>query len=293
MVERLGWFAGEAQQFGAQVGAACRPTVGVAGEQAVDEVDEPSRQRRSQAGEIGRVTLQAGERGIGIALADERDAPGQALVEHEAEGVQVGAAVEAASAHLLRGQVLGGAHHHVVARQVIAAVEPLGDTEVGEQHPTVRRHQDVAGLDVAVDEPGAVCGVERGSDAGSDVDRQLRAEARLHVEQLAQALAVDELHDDGLATGFCEHVVDGDDVGMREAGDGDGFATKALGDHGIRRQARLQPLEGDAAVEGEIGGQPHLRHAALGESPLQSVTVGEHLSTVVTVAGVAPIALGR
>ena len=276
VVECRGWFAGEAQQFGAQVGAGGRPAVGVAGEQPVDQVDEAARERRAQAGEIGRVTLQAGEGGVGIGLADERHAAGEALVEHEPERVQVGAAIEASSAHLLGREVLGRAHHHVVARQVVAAVETLGDAEVGEQDATVGRHEDVAGLDVAVDEAGAVGGVEGGGDARADVDRQLRAEPGLHVEQLAQALAVDELHDDGLAAAFGEHVVDGDDVGMGEPGDGDGLAAEALGDDGIGRQARLQPLEGDAAVEREIGGQPHLGHPALGESTLEPVAAGEH-----------------
>ena len=126
-----------------------------------------------------------------------------------------------------------------------------------------------------MDEAGAVGGVEGGGDARADVDRQLRAESGLHVEQLAQALAVDELHHDGLAATLGEDVVDGDDVRMGEASDGDGLATEALGDDGVGRQARFQPLEGDAAVEREIGGQPHLGHPALGEPALQPVAAGE------------------
>ena len=121
-----------------------------------------------------------------------------------------------------------------------------------------------------MDEAGAVGGVEGGGDARADVDRQLRAQPGLHVEQLAQALAVDELHDDGLAAALGEHVVDGDDVRMGEAGDGDGLAAEALGDDRVGRQARLQPLEGDAPIEREVGGEPHLGHPALGEATLQA-----------------------
>ena len=155
-------------------------------------------------------------------------------------------------------------------------VEALGDPEVGQQHPAVGGDEDVARLDVAVDEAGVVGGVEGGGDARADVDRQLGAQPRLHVEQLAQALAVDELHHDGLAAAVLEDVVHGDDVGVGQAGDGDGLATEALGDDGIGGQARLEPLQGDLAVERDVGGQPHLGHAALGQPSLEPVAPGEH-----------------
>ena len=121
-----------------------------------------------------------------------------------------------------------------------------------------------------------VGGVERDGDARADVDRQLGAQPRLHVEQLAQALAVDELHHDGLAALVLEDVVDGDDVRVGQAGDGDGLAAEPLGDDGVGGQARLEPLEGDLAVERDVGGQPHLGHPALGEPPLEPVAPGEH-----------------
>ena len=113
-------------------------------------------------------------------------------------------------------------------------------------------------------------------DARADVDRQLGAQPGLHVEQLAQALAVDELHHDGLAALVLEDVVDGDDVGVGQPGDGDGLAAEALGDDGVGGQARLEPLEGDLAVERDVGGQPHLGHPALRQSPLEPVAPGEH-----------------
>ena len=261
----------------AQLGAGGRAVVGVARQQAVDEVDEPAGDRRAQAAEVGRVALQPGERGVGVGLAEERDAPGEALVQHQAERVQVGPTVELAAADLLRRQVLGRAHHHVVAREVLAGgVEPLGDAEVGQQHAAVRRDEDVAGLDVAVDEAGVVGGVEGGGDARADVDRQLGAQPRLHVEQLAQALAVDQLHHDGLAAAVLEHVVHGDDVGVGQAGDGDRLAAEPFGDDGVGGQARLQPLQGDATVERDVGGQPHLGHPALGQPSLQPVAAGQH-----------------
>ena len=216
----------------------------------MDELDERRGQRRAEPGEVGRVALEPGERGVGVGLAEERHPSGEALVEHEAERVQVGAAVEPLAADLLGRQVLGRAHHHVVAGQVVAGrVEALGDAEVGEQHPAVGRDQDVAGLDVAVDQAGAVRGVERAGDAGADVHRELGAEPLLLVEQLAQALAVDELHHDGLAAVVVDRVVDGDDVRVVQLGDGDRLATEPLGHDRIGRERRLEQLDARPAVE--------------------------------------------
>jgi len=244
----------------------------------VDQGGEAVGQRRAESGEVRRVPVEAGERGVRVRLAEERDPPGEAFVEHEPERVEIGAAVQSLATHLFRRQVLGGAHHDVVAGQVVAGRcgEALGDAEVGEQHPTIRCDQDVAGLDVAVDETGAMGRVERRCDAHADVHGQIRAELLLLVEQLAQALAVDELHHDRLAPTLGDRVVDGDDVRVVQPGDGDGLAAEALGDHGVCRERRLEELDGDGARQQGVGGQPHLGHASLREASLQPVALGEH-----------------
>ena len=230
---------------------------------------------RRRARSVG-IALQAGERRVGVGLAEERNPPGEALVEHEPERVQVGPPVELLAAHLLGREVLRRAHHDVVAGQVgVGRLEALGDPEVGQQDTTVGRDQDVAGLHVAVHEAGLVGVVERRRDARADVAGQLGAEALLGVEQLPQALAVDELHHHGLAPVLFEHVVHRDDVRVVQAGGGDGLAAEALGDDGVGGEVRLEPFHRHLAVEREVGGQPHLGHATLGELPLQLVSVGD------------------
>ena len=122
--------------------------------------------------------------------------------------------------------------------------------------------------------------VECGSDTGADVHRQVGAEALLLVEQLAQALAVDQLHDHGLALlapdGVLHRVVDGDDVGVAELSDGDGLAPEAFGHDGVGRKGRLEQLDGHLAGERQVGAQPHLGHASLREPTLQPVALGEY-----------------
>jgi hypothetical protein len=157
-------------------------------------------------------------------------------------------------------------------------LQTLGDAEVGEQHASVGRDEDVAGLDVAVDEPGTVGLVEGAGDRGADVDRELGAEALLGVEQLAEALAVDELHHDGLATFVDADVVHPDDVGVAEPGDGDRFAAEALGDDRVGGEVGLEPLHRDLAIEVGVGGHPHLCHAPLADAPFEPVPAREQLT---------------
>ena len=255
-----------------------RSILGSAGEQLVDQRGQAVRQRGAQSSEVRRVTVEAGQCGVGVGLAEERDATGEALVQHQPQRVQVGSPVELAAADLLGRQVLGRAHHDVVAGEVVAGGvgEALGDAEVGEQDAPVRGDQDVAGLDVAVDQAGLVGGVERGGDAAADVHRQVRAEPLLLVEQLAQALAVDQLHDHGLAAAVGDGVVDGHDVRVVQPGDGDGLTAEPLGDDRVGGQRRLEQLDGHVAGQQRVVGQPHLGHASLRETSLQPVTLGEH-----------------
>jgi hypothetical protein len=122
-----------------------------------------------------------------------------------------------------------------------------------------------------VDETGGVRVIEGGGDAGTDVAGEFGAQPFLGVEHLAQALALDQLHDDGLTSVLFEHVVDGDDVGMVEARRGDRFPTEPLGDHRIGGERRFEPLDRHFPIERQVHGQPHLGHAALREHALQLV----------------------
>ena len=77
----LGGVAQGGDQFGPRRGSLCR----VAGQQLVDDDHELGGQRGAQPCEVGGVPLQAGERGVGVGLTEERDAAREALVQHESE----------------------------------------------------------------------------------------------------------------------------------------------------------------------------------------------------------------
>ena len=121
--------------------------------------------------------------------------------------------------------------------------------------------------------------VEGAGNARADVHREVRAELLLLVEQLAQALAVDQLHHHRLALlapdAFFDGVIDGDDVGVAQLGDGDGLAAEAFGHDRIGRQRRLEQLHRHLTGERQVRRNPHFGHATLREATLQPVTLGE------------------
>jgi hypothetical protein len=88
--------------------------------------------------------------------------------------------------------------------------------------------------------------------------------------------SVDVLHHDGLAIAVGHRVENLDDVGVVDAGNGDRLAPEALGDHRVGCEVRLEELDRDLAVQGQVGAQPDLRHPALRDAPLEPVSPGEH-----------------
>ena len=95
------------------------------------------------------------------------------------------------------------------------------------------------------------------------------------VEQRPQRPPGHELHHDGGPPVLLDGVVDADDVRVVEAGRGDGLAAEALDDDGVVGQRRLQQLDRDLPIEDRVGRHPHLAHAAVSQSPVEAVPLGE------------------
>ena len=98
-----------------------------------------------------------------------------------------------------------------------------GDAEVHHLDVAARGEHHVAGLDVAVDDAGAVAVVEGGEHAGGDLERPLGQDLAALAEDVAQRPAVDVLHHDvglgdaGAVGGdLLAGVVDRDDRGVVE-----------------------------------------------------------------------------
>jgi hypothetical protein len=148
---------------------------------------------------------------------------------------------------LLGRQVGGGAEHGGGAGDGLV-VDRAGDPEVGDLHGAVVGEQDVAGLDVAVDQ-APVVGVGQGrADVGRRPPARGPRSAR-RPRSPAAASALDQLHDDvGLAL-VGAGVVDGDEVGVVEPGDVAGLVLEPAREALVLAEALEQQLDRDLATE--------------------------------------------
>ena len=97
----------------------------------------------------------------------------------------------------------------------------------------------------------------RGVDEGGD-DLAVRAPAFL--EPALQRASLDELHRQVDLVAHAPHVVDRDDVGVRELGHRAGLAQQGVDPVLVRRGPRVQELEGHLSVELGVIGALHGTH---------------------------------
>jgi hypothetical protein len=142
----------------------------------------------------------------------------------------------------------------------------LGQAEVGQLRHAAGVEEDVAGLDVAVDQPGLL---DRRQAEQAVVDQ---AQGAPRVD--APALALQELLEVAAGDQFEGHeelatvrsgVVAGDDVGVHHLGAELGFAEEAGARALVGGEMVRHHLERDGAAERRLLGPPYRRHAALAE----------------------------
>ena len=101
-----------------------------------------------------------------------RHAPEQQLVQHDAETVEVGAAVDRLAARLLGAHVVRRADHGTGARHARRRIGCASDAEIGQRGGAVLTQKNVVGFDVAMDEALGVRIVQRQRDFARDAQRE-------------------------------------------------------------------------------------------------------------------------
>ena len=203
--------------------------------------------------------------GLGRRRPGERRLSGQQLVEHDAEGPDVGLAARHLAAGLLGAHVGGGAHHRVRfgdgGRVVRSGLDRLGEAEVQHLHAAVRRHLDVGGLQIAVDDALVVRGLQRLGDL--ERKRQRFGDGQRASEQtVGERLALHQLQHQHARVLPRLHAVDGGDVGVVQRGENLRLALQPGQPLRVLGEIAGQCLDGDVAVERGIAGAPHFAHPA-------------------------------
>ena len=161
------------------------------------------------------------------------------------------------------------------AGELAAGRALLRDAEVGQEHALARPvafDQDVAGLDVTVDEAVAVRLVERAGDLRDHGHRVPGVEAALLGQQGAQIGALDEAHRHVQPVALLPGVVDRHHVRMLERGGDPALALEAGAELGVTGDARRDQLQRDPAIERQIGRAVHDAHAAAAGDALDAMT---------------------
>ena len=142
--------------------------------------------------------------------------------------------------------------------------------------PRARRgHENVARLDVAMDEPLRVRGGERGRELLHEPRRARGLKRPFGREQRLEVRAVDEPHREVELAARLAGLVDRYDVGVLDAREAARLAHEALARDGIVRALWRDHLDRRDAIERRLPSAIHDAHAAAAELRLE-LEVAEH-----------------
>ena len=244
-------------------------------------VVDRSRQLGTDGGDRGRKLDQVGPQHRSVIVAAERQPPGEALVQHAPQRIDVGARAHRGALDLLGRDVVDRAEEVPGAGQGSRQRGgPLREPEVGEVDVVGvgvagvlgdRGDQDVAGLDVTVDETEHVRRVERIADLHEEAQDARGRQRALLGEELLQVAAGDVAHGDEQVPIRLAGLVDGHDVGVVQGRREPGLADEPLLELLVLRERGGQQLQGNLAAEARVLGAVDHGHAATADHRLDAV----------------------
>ena len=151
---------------------------------------------------------------------------------------------------------------------------PARDAEVGHQGVAIRGEEQVLRLDVTVDHAMLVGILEGLRRLAGDPHRLLHRQLAVSPDAVTQRFAIDERHGEPEVSGGIAGVVNGQYMGVLEAGGGLDLPLKAAWTQ-REGQLRMEHLKGDRALVPEVVGQKHGGHAAAAKLAFEPVSVGQ------------------
>jgi hypothetical protein len=215
-----------------------------------------------------------------LVLALDGAGVGEQLVEHQPQRVDVDAAIDVSTGHLL-GRHVGVLPLHEARLRLVHGGGSAGHAEVDQLHLAGGRQQDVVRGDVAVDEverlavapDGLVRVVQRPGCVGHQLGAQLRR------DELAQPLVLEAdghqiearhvLHRQVVGAVELPQIVDLGDARVAQLGDQRGLVEEHPQELGVGDEVSVGPLD-DADAPGAAG-QKDVCHAPGPDAPGQQI----------------------
>jgi hypothetical protein len=202
-------------------------------------------------------------------LAVEGRAPREQLEGHDPNRVEVGAGIGRLAQELLGREVVGGPRYR--PRLGGARVrERVRQPEVGHLGHAVPGDEHVLGLHIAVNDALSVCMLEGREHLQQDVRDLGRGKQALGGEDVAKALAPNELHDHEVHAVHSPPVVHRDDVRLTKPRGGPGLPAEPVDEARIRGQIGVEDLDGHLPRQDGVVGPEDLAHPPRGD-PLQDL----------------------
>ena len=143
-------------------------------------------------------------------------------------------------------------------------VDRLGQTEVEHLDGAVRRHLDICGLQIAVNDAALVGGIEGIGDLTRDVHRLFHRHGASR-QPIRECVALDELHDQRVRRGRFLEAVDVRDVRVIQRGEHLSLAAEAREAIGIVGHGGEEDLDRHVAIQPPIATAVDFAHPARAE----------------------------
>ncbi len=209
------------------------------------------------------------------ALQSIRALPGQQLIQHHAQGVDVRTDAQSLAGDLFRGGVLRRQHATRKLRQPIRALgvaQQFRDAEIQQHHATLRCHEDVRRFEIPVDDELGVgklhCFEHLQEHSQALADREAGG-----VAMGVQRRPGDILHGQVRLTRFGDaSVVETRDIRVAECREDVAFAGESFGELQIP-QSDVRQLQGELALDLSVAafGEPDDTRTAVADLPKQPV----------------------
>src|SRR6266540_580729 len=145
---------------------------------------------------------------------DDRGLAGERFVHEHAEGVEIGSRLDAGADALLGSHVFGRSQRVAFLGEALGRGE-LRHAEVENLGPAIVAQEDIARLQVAVDDPFFVSGAQGSTNLDEDGNRETRRDDARSGQLVGQADSAKEFHHDiDAAVRHLVEVERSDDVGM-------------------------------------------------------------------------------